>query len=29
MIKSTMADWAIHVARMRMKKSIQYFGCNI
>jgi hypothetical protein len=29
MIKSTMADWAIHVARMEVKRSVKYFGCDI
>jgi hypothetical protein len=29
MIKSTMADWAIHVERMGVKRSVEYFGCNI
>jgi len=29
MIKSTMADWAIHVASMGVKRCVQYFGCDI
>ena len=29
MIKSRMADWAVHVARMGVTRSVQYFGCEV
>jgi len=29
MIKSTMAGWAIRVARLGVKRKVQYFGCDI
>jgi len=28
-IKSTMADWTMYVARTGVKRSIQYFGCDV
>jgi hypothetical protein len=28
-IKSTMADWTKHVARMGVKRNVQYYGCGI
>jgi len=29
MIKSTMADWTVYVARMGVKRIVQYFGCDM